>query len=326
VVAEIHRGSRSASKNGLFNRRNRGESPTNRRPTLVTRELVRYNDGIQRLPATRPLAAAPADAQKTIKVLSMPLNQELHGQTAVVTGSSSGIGRAIALEFARAGARVVVHGGKNREAAEAVAAEIRAEGGESASFIVDLAAKENHEPFVEQAWAWRNGVEIWVNNAGADVLTGGAAQWSFDCRLDCLWQVDVQATIRLARFVGAKMKQAGHGVILNVGWDGVERGLAGDGGELFAAAKGAVTAFTRSLAQSLAPQVRANVLAPGWIKTSWGDIASQTWQDRARTESLMNRWGTPDDVASVARFLASPAAAFISGQVVPVNGGFRTST
>jgi 3-oxoacyl-[acyl-carrier protein] reductase len=81
-------------------------------------------------------------------------------------------------------------------------------------------------------------------------------------------------------------------------------------------------AFTRSLAKSLAPQVRVNCVAPGWIKTAWGQRASASWQERAQRESLLARWGTPGDVAKAVRFLASPEAAFITGQVLPVNGGF----
>ena len=86
------------------------------------------------------------------------------------------------------------------------------------------------------------------------------------------------------------MREAGSGVILNVGWDQADRGMAGDSGELFATAKGAVMAFTRSLARSLAPQVRVNCLAPGWIRSAWGEGALPHWQDRAR-ESLLERWG-----------------------------------
>jgi 3-oxoacyl-[acyl-carrier protein] reductase len=81
--------------------------------------------------------------------------------------------------------------------------------------------------------------------------------------------------------------------------------------------------FSRSLAHSLAPEVRVNCLAPGWIRTAWAQTASEAWQQRAIDESLKSRWGTPEDVAAVACFLASPAADFLTGQVVPVNGGFR---
>jgi len=94
---------------------------------------------------------------------------------------------------------------------------------------------------------------------------------------------------------------------------------------LFAAAKGAVAAFSRSLACSLAPEVRVNCLAPGWIKTAWGRQASESWQQRAAGASLLGRWGTPEDVARVARFLVSPAAGFLTGQTINVNGGCSAS-
>jgi 3-oxoacyl-[acyl-carrier protein] reductase len=97
--------------------------------------------------------------------------------------------------------------------------------------------------------------------------------------------------------------------------------MEGDSGELFAAAKGAILAFTRSLALSLAPKVRVNALAPGWIKTAWGEKASDTWQDRALAETPMARWGTPEDVGAAACFLVGAGASFLTGQTVRVNGG-----
>ncbi len=250
---------------------------------------------------------------------------ELRGQTAVVTGASRGIGRAIALELAAAGAAVLVHARSSRRRCEVTARDIRARGPDAQVFLADLALPEQQEALVGRAWEWCGGPTIWVNNAGADVLTGPAAEWSFEQKLEALWRVDVAATIRLGRLAGQKMKEDGGGVILNIGWDGAERGMGGDSGELFAAAKGAVMAFSRSLAQSLAPQVRVNCLAPGWIKTAWGQQASDGWQERARRESLLRRWGTPEDVARVARFLVSPAACFINGQIVHVNGGFTAA-
>ena len=117
------------------------------------------------------------------------------------------------------------------------------------------------------------------------------------------------------------MKAAGGGVILNMGWDQAETGMEGDSGELFAAAKGAVMAFSRSLALSLAPEVRVHCLAPGWIRTAWGEKASAAWQERVLRETPLKRWGRPEDVAAAARWLASPAAEFLTGQVIRVNGG-----
>ena len=117
------------------------------------------------------------------------------------------------------------------------------------------------------------------------------------------------------------MHGAGGGAIVNIGWDKADVGMAGDSGELFAAVKGAVAAFSKSLALSLAPEVRVNCLAPGWIKTAWGQQAEKKWQDLVAQETPLERWGTPEDVAVAARWLASPAAAFVTGQVIRVDGG-----
>jgi 3-oxoacyl-[acyl-carrier protein] reductase len=241
-------------------------------------------------------------------------------RTAVVTGSSSGIGRAIALELARAGADVVVHARQNRAGANDTATAIRSLRRESKVLLADLSDSREQDRLVTEACQWRD-INIWINNAGADLLTGEAANWSFEKKLAALWQVDVVATLRLSRLVGQHMRERGGGVIINMGWDQAEMGMAGDSGELFAAAKGAVMAATRSLAKTLAPTVRVNCLAPGWIRTEWGGQASAEWQQRAVQESSMKRWGEPEDVARVACFLASPAAAFITGQVIHINGG-----
>jgi 3-oxoacyl-[acyl-carrier protein] reductase len=244
----------------------------------------------------------------------------LKGQTALVTGSSSGIGRAIAMTLADAGANVLVHARQNGRDAEDVALHTRSRGRDSRVVLADLSDSGEQDRFVEDAWNWRP-IDIWINNAGADVLTGAAANWSFEDKLSALWKVDVVASLRLSRAAGRKMRERGHGVILNMGWDQADTGMAGDSGEFFAAVKGAVMAATRSLAKSLAPQVRVNCIAPGWIRTEWGQQASAEWQERAKRESLLARWGEPEDVARVACFLVSPAASFINGQIIPINGG-----
>lgn len=218
---------------------------------------------------------------------------------------------------------MVIHGANSARAAEELVEEIRGCGGEAEAVLADLTDPDASSSLIYRCWDWRGHVDIWINNAGADVLTGEAAHWTFDQKLQALWDVDVKGTIALSRQVGARMKQRGQGVILNVGWDGADRGMAGDSGELFAIAKGAVISFTRSLAQSLGPEVRVNCLAPGWIRTTWGEQASDYWQHRVRRESLLGRWGTPEDVARAARFLVSPAASYLSAQIIHLNGGFR---
>jgi 3-oxoacyl-[acyl-carrier protein] reductase len=246
---------------------------------------------------------------------------DLSGRRAVVTGSSSGIGRAIALELARGGTDVVVHCRRSLAEAEQVAGEIRGFGRRGEIVTADLTDVSSLESFVERCWQAAGGVDIWVNNAGVDLLTGEERQLDFAAKLEHLHAVDVRATLLLSRLAGERMKRDGGGVILNIGWDQADRGMEGDSGELFAASKNAVMGFTRSVAVSLAPEVRVNCIAPGWIRTAWGETASDYWQDRVMRETPLKRWGTPEDIARTARFLASDEAAFITGQVVNVNGG-----
>ena len=247
--------------------------------------------------------------------------RELAGMRALVTGSTRGIGRAVALELARGGADVIVHGRRAPETAEAVAEEMRRAGARAAVLLADLRDRTACQRLAEQAWEVWGGLEVCVNNAGADTLTGEAAAWPFERKLDELLAVDLTATILLARAVGRRMKETGGGVVLNMGWDQADAGMEGDSGELFAAAKGAVMAFSKSLALSLAPEVRVHCLAPGWIRTAWGTGASAGWQERVLRETPLRRWGLPEDVAAAARWLVSPAACYLTGQVVRVNGG-----
>jgi 2-amino-4-hydroxy-6-hydroxymethyldihydropteridine diphosphokinase len=246
--------------------------------------------------------------------------RELAGMRALVTGSTSGIGRAIALELAAGGADVIVHG-RSHAAAEAVVADVESAGVHGHVLLADLGDPEARHKLVQSAWDLWDGLDVWVNNAGADTLTGEASRWPFERKLAELFAVDVTATLLLARDVGARMRSAGGGVILNMGWDQAETGMEGDSGQLFVATKAAVMAFTKSLALTLAPSVRVNCLAPGWIRTAWGEKASSTWQERVLRETPLARWGTPEDVAATARWLVSPAAKFITGQVLRINGG-----
>ena len=246
---------------------------------------------------------------------------ELAGMNALVTGSTSGIGMAIAIELARGGANVTVHGRRSRGAAEGVATEARVFGGRASVAMADLADAAACDRLVDEVWDTWGRLDILVQNAGADVVTGEAANWPFERKWEALAAVDVTATIRLCRAIGGRMKAGRGGVILTMGWDQADTGFGEESGLLFAPAKGAVMCFTRSLARYLAPNVRVNCLAPGWIKTAWGETASEQWQQRVMTETPLERWGLPEDVAATARWLASPAAAFITGQIVRINGG-----
>ena len=244
----------------------------------------------------------------------------LSGKRIVVTGSSSGIGRAIALECARAGADIVVSCRRSRDSAALVAEEIASAGRSVDVLPVDVGDPDSRTAFTADCFE-RGPVDAIVNNAGADLLTGAMKDADFSTKLQTLLNVDVTGTIQLSRAFGERFHSQGHGCIINIGWDQSDRGMEGDSGELFAAAKNAVMGFTRSLSLSLAPAVRVNCIAPGWIKTAWGDSTSDYWQQRVLSETPLKRWGLPQDVASAARFLLSEEASYLTGQVINVNGG-----
>ena len=246
----------------------------------------------------------------------------LTGKRAIVTGGSSGIGQAIAVEFARAGADVIVHFAKSHAAADDIAEQIRRLGVRSVTLAADFSEGGGIEAFVDRAFSVWSGLDIWVQNAGVDLLTGDAAKLDYAAKLERLLDVDVRAGMLLAKGAGRRMVSAGRGgSILTMGWDQSDRGMAGDSGELFSAAKNAIMGFSRSLAMSLAPTVRVNCIAPGWIKTAWGETASNSWQQRVLDETPLQRWGRPEDIAKLARFLVSDEAAYITGQVINCNGG-----
>ncbi len=246
---------------------------------------------------------------------------DLSGMKALVTGSSSGIGRAIAVELAEAGADVLIHYRNSASRAQKVVKQIQSLGRNSAAISADLSNQENYSAFIEQSFQEWGALDLWINNAGVDLLTGASAQLGYDQKLEKLYEVDVRGTMLLSREVGQRMQQQGSGCILNIGWDQSDRGMEGESGELFAASKNAIMGFSRSLSVSLAPQVRVNCIAPGWILTAWGENASDVWQERVKRETPLDRWGKPEDIAKMARFLCSREAAYITGQVINVNGG-----
>ena len=231
----------------------------------------------------------------------------LSGQRVLVTGSSDGIGRAIAVECATAGADLIVN--------------CRQSIGKAVDVILaDVSRESDRQHLLLESF--RTGrVDAIVNNAGADLLTTELRGAEFSVKLNQLLQTDLLGTIELSRAFGQRFREQQHGAILNIGWDQSDRGMEGDSGELFATAKNAIMGFSRSLAVSLAPLVRVNCIAPGWIRTAWGATASEYWQDRVISETPLRRWGEPQDIANMARYLLSKEASYITGQVINVNGG-----
>jgi 3-oxoacyl-[acyl-carrier protein] reductase len=240
----------------------------------------------------------------------------------VVTGASSGIGRAIAETFAAEGATVLLTYRASSERAREVADAIAARGGGALVAQADLGTRKGCERLVVQARDELGRIDVWVNNAGADVLTGDAAAWEWERKLDLLLAVDLKGTIACSYAIGEIMRgQTGGGAIVNMSWDHVTTGMAGENPQLFSAVKGGVLAFSKSLAQALAPEVRVNVLSPGWIETAFAEHADREFHRSVAESTPLKRWGRPEDVANAALYLASPEAAFITGQAINVNGG-----
>lgn len=241
----------------------------------------------------------------------------LAGLRTVVTGASSGIGRAIAVAFAAAGARVGIGFFRSADAAHALAAEL---GPGHPLLPADLSTADGCAAIVRDAWAVLEGIDVWVNNAGADVLTGEGADWAPERKLEALLALDLKGTIRCSRLVAERMRPGG--CIVNIGWDhALIDGMAGPDPELFATVKAGVAGFSKSFARSVAPDIRVNVLCPGWIETAFGSGADREFHAEVAAGTPLRRWGRPEDVAGAAVWLASPASAFVTGQAINVNGG-----
>jgi 3-oxoacyl-[acyl-carrier protein] reductase len=246
----------------------------------------------------------------------------LAGRVLLVTGGSSGIGRAIALGAARAGADVALTYRTSRAAADGVTGEIRALGRRAAALPLDLADAGQIERVGPAAVAALGRVDVWVNNAGADILTGEQAALTSAEKLDLLLSVDLRGTILASwQAAGLLAVNAGGGVIVNMSWDHVLTGMPGVNPQMFAAVKGGVLAFSKSLARTVAPAVRVNVVAPGWIATAFADGLDPAARREVEASTPLGRWGAPDDVAGAVVYLASPAASFLTGQTIMVGGG-----
>jgi 3-oxoacyl-[acyl-carrier protein] reductase len=240
----------------------------------------------------------------------------------LVTGASSGIGRAIAEAAARAGADVALTYRENLAGARETAATIEALGRKAMIFPLDLASPEAIGQLGVSLREALGRVDVWVNNAGADILTGSGDALSDLEKLDLLLRVDLRGTM-LASWEAAALlgAQPDGGVIINMSWDHVLTGMEGRNPQMYGAVKGGVLAFSKCLARSVAPRVRVNVLAPGWIETAFGANLDDERHRAIAATTPLGRWGRPEDVAGAAVFLASPAASFMTGQTMLVGGG-----
>lgn len=245
----------------------------------------------------------------------------LAGKVAVVTGASSGIGQAIALACANAGADLVVSYQHNRQGIDETVRRVGEAGRVAVPVQVDVSREADVERLSRTVQEHFGRVDVWINNAGADILTGRGAKLSRAEKLELLLAVDVRGTVVASWAAVGLMRAGAGGVILNMSWDHVTQGMKGENPILYSVAKGAIASFSRSLAREVAPSIRVNILAPGFIETAFGEEADPTWREEVVARTPMARWGVPEDVAQAAVFLASDAAGFLTGQTLAVNGG-----
>jgi 3-oxoacyl-[acyl-carrier protein] reductase len=246
--------------------------------------------------------------------------RELVGRVAIVTGASRGIGRAVAIALAAQGAKVMVNFQKNEAAAGETVAAIASAGGEAVAMRFDVADAAAVESATREVVATCGGVHILVNNAGVAVngLTLGGKDADFRRSVD----VNLGGTFNCTRAaLRSLMRAPGGGRIINIVSIIGEGGSAGQG--FYAAAKAGIIGFTKSWAREYASRgLTVNAVSPGVIATDMTDaeMPESRKEEVLRTIPL-GRFGLPDDVAHTVAFLAGPRAAYITGQVVRVNGG-----
>ena len=258
-------------------------------------------------------------------VESAPASRELSlaGKIVLVTGGSTGIGRATALACAEAGADVAVTYVTNQAGADDTAALIRKLGRRTEVVRTDVTDSTAVTALASSVRTAFGRIDVWINNAGADILTDAAADVPWIEKLDRLLSVDLRGTV-LASWAAVELMRAQDtgGVILNMAWDHVAAGgMTGEYAQVFCAAKGGVYSFSRALARTVAPHIRVNVLAPGWVETAYGAALDAAVKQRITDAIPLRRWARAEEVAAAAVFLACDAAGYITGQMLMVNGG-----
>ncbi|MFT4111697.1 3-oxoacyl-[acyl-carrier-protein] reductase [Silvibacterium sp.] len=243
----------------------------------------------------------------------------LTGKTALVTGASQGIGRAIALELARAGANVAL-AARNEAALAELAQEIAAAGGTAQPFALDISSEDSIKEGAKAVLAHFGTVHILVNNAGITkdtlLLRMKRADW------DSVLTTNLTGTFLLTQALVSSMMKARWGRIINISSVVGETGQAGQAN--YAASKAGLIGFTKSLARELASRgITANAVAPGYIETAMTAVLDDKQREAMTTNIPLGRPGTAQDIAHAVRFLASDEAAYITGHTLDVNGGMH---
>lgn len=242
----------------------------------------------------------------------------LAGKIALVTGGSRGIGAAIARDLAAAGARVVVNYRTQRDAAAAVVAEIIAAGGAAEALAFDVADAAAVDTALRDVAARLGNVDILINNAGvsADGLILRTSEEAWDRVLD----VNLKGVFNCTKAVTRGMMRARTGRIVNI--SSVVGFMGNIGQSTYAAAKAGVIGFTKAAARELASRdITVNAVAPGLIATDMLEGMQAAARDMVLALVPLRRLGTPEEVAAAVTFLAGPGGAYITGQVIHINGG-----
>ncbi|GGF33208.1 oxidoreductase [Youhaiella tibetensis] len=247
--------------------------------------------------------------------------EDLKGKRALITGSSTGIGAALALEMGRLGAAVAVHGHRNADAAKGIADRIIAGGGKAVVVTGDVSHAGEAERIVGEAVAGLGGLDVLVNNAGGileRVTNAGFDEEMFTRVFD----LNVRSILAMTKAAYPHLKASGKASVINTG------SIAGrfggfSGSTVYAAAKAAVHSISRNAAREFAMDgIRVNTVAPGFIITPFHDRTPESVRETARAQIPMQRLGTAEDCVGAYVFLASEAmSGYITGQIIDVNGG-----
>lgn len=242
----------------------------------------------------------------------------LTGKTAVITGASRGIGKAVAMKFAKEGAQIAINYNGSKEKAEEVKQEIEALGVKAEVYQCNVSDYAACEEFLKQVVKDFGRIDILVNNAGItkDNLLMKMSEEDFDKVIE----VNLKGTFNCIRFVSRQMLKQKGGRIINMS---SVVGVLGNAGQAnYAASKAGVIGLTKSAARELASRhITVNAIAPGFIQTDMTDVLSDAVKESMSSQIPLGDFGLPEDIANTAAFLASEDARYITGQVIHVDGG-----
>ncbi len=242
----------------------------------------------------------------------------LKGKTAVVTGASRGIGRAIAIKLAKLGANIVVNYRNSVEAVQEVVKEIEALGVKALAVQGDISSYSDVDSMMKKCMEEFGSIDILVNNAG--ITKDGSLMRMKEEDFDRVIDINLKGAFNFTKHVSAIMLKQRSGRIINIS---SVSGLTGNAGQVnYSSAKAGILGMTKAVARELASRgVTCNAVAPGYIQTDMTDVLSEKVKETITSTIPLKRLGNPEDVANAVAFLASEEASYITGQVINVDGG-----